>query len=226
MPSREEYNSREVQARNKEKLWDAGYGGNGRVGEDEFSIDGRSWAYRDPKNSRYFDKGAESRSRFTRKNENSYDMTDPLYNYSFGEVSRAGRDLGITNVKEQDDVDKIMGYLGEGYVHKRDAPPAEAEPEPEGDPVSEAPPAPTGTSLGEAVASGSISDALKGAINRDQQYWTDKTEGDNANRTFQGDAGDSKVGDQNEYDQTRAFDYLKDYKFEVMQNDRDRIKRD
>lgn len=84
------------------------YGNNGRVGKKDFSIDGKSWNYRDPSN-------IPQRTPVNRGedlvNENAYSMTNPLYDYSYGTVRDAASELGIGNVNSKDEVDRLIEYI-------------------------------------------------------------------------------------------------------------------
>lgn len=84
------------------------WGDNGRVGKDDFSIDGKSWEYRNPDN---FNDGNDRYSDKPTYNRNAYAMTNPLYDFSYGQVSNAAKLEGITNVNSQKDVDRLMSHL-------------------------------------------------------------------------------------------------------------------
>jgi len=85
------------------------YGNNGRVGKDDFSIDGKSWAYRDPEN--YNDNDSEWSSAKDTYNSNAYGYTNPLYDYSYGQARDAGLALGINNVDSAEEVERIIDYI-------------------------------------------------------------------------------------------------------------------
>ena len=84
------------------------YGDNGRVGKNDFSIDGKSWDYRDPSN---IPERNPSNRGDVLYNENSYDYTNPLYDYDYGTVRDAAAELGIGNVDEQSEVDRLIEYI-------------------------------------------------------------------------------------------------------------------
>jgi len=78
-----------------------------------FSIDGKSFAYRDPKNLENAQVGSRGDRGIqeTEYNPNAYDYTDPLYQYSEGRVSDAARALGISNVNSKKEVNQILGQI-------------------------------------------------------------------------------------------------------------------
>ena len=89
----------------------------GKVGKNEFSIDGKSFDYRDPKNLENAqvgsrgDRGIRDDQKY---NPNAYDYTDPLYDYSKGAVRDAANELGIGNVDEKSEVKQILKYIQDG----------------------------------------------------------------------------------------------------------------
>ena len=90
-----------------------GAGNTGRVREEDFSIDGRSWDYRDPYNQNAIDRQNQNREkgRFT-TNQNAYEIANPLYDYDYGVVRDAAKELGINNVDEKKEVKQIQLLLG------------------------------------------------------------------------------------------------------------------
>lgn len=82
----------------------------GRVKKEDFSIDGRSWDYRDPYNQAQIDKQNNNREKGRRDtvSENAYTIANPLYDYSFGQVRDAAADLGIGNVDKKKEVNQII----------------------------------------------------------------------------------------------------------------------
>ena len=87
-------------------------GFNGRVGKKDFSIDGKSWDYRDPRNQAFIDKENESRTRgLVDRNPHSANTYNRLYDYDFGAVRDAAGQLGIGNVNSKKEVEKILAYL-------------------------------------------------------------------------------------------------------------------
>ena len=95
------------------------YGVNGRVQKDEFSIDGKSWNYRDPSNmsssdGHRADRIGDDGSAEDYGNRNSYDYTNALYDYSYGQTRDAAKAVGINNVSNQKDVDSLIDYMQNG----------------------------------------------------------------------------------------------------------------
>ena len=94
----------------------------GKVREEDFSIDGRSWNYRDPQNADHI---RRQRSGWTgrgmdpgRISKKSYEIANPLYDYDYGVVRDAAKELGINNVDEQKEVDDILDYVRGNYKSK------------------------------------------------------------------------------------------------------------
>lgn len=83
----------------------------GRVGKEDFSIDGKSWEYRNPAN---FNDGRDRASDNPTYNRDASSMTNPLYDYSYGQIRDAAKELGIGNVDEQAEVDQLLKYIQEG----------------------------------------------------------------------------------------------------------------
>ena len=83
----------------------------GRVGKEDFSIDGKSWEYRNPAN---FNDGRDRASDAATYNRDASSMTNPLYDYSYGQIRDAAIELGIGNVDEQAEVDQLLKYIQEG----------------------------------------------------------------------------------------------------------------
>lgn len=103
----------------------------GRVDKDQFSIDGKSWDYRNPYNKALIDKANSNREkgRFN-VNPSSKSRFDDLYDYDFGTVRDAAKELGIGNVDEKKEVRQILNYI-KGKGRKKEAPEKEeAKPEP------------------------------------------------------------------------------------------------
>ena len=81
-----------------------------------FSIDGKSFSYRDPSNPEFneqvrADRRGDDGSAEDNRNPNAYDYTNPLYQYSQGRVSDAARALGIGNVNSKKEVNQILGQI-------------------------------------------------------------------------------------------------------------------
>ena len=93
-----------------------GAGRTGRVRKKDFSIDGKSWDFRDPYNQRAIDRQNVGRERGqTTINENAQSMTNPLYDYDYGRVRDAAKDLGINNVDSKKEVKEILNYIRGNY---------------------------------------------------------------------------------------------------------------
>ena len=94
-----------------------GYGGSGRVGKDDLSFDGKSWEYRKPGET--LDRPLGRKQALVddeEYNQHSQKMLNPLYDFPYGDVKSASKILGIGNVNEQDEVDRLLTYLREGPV--------------------------------------------------------------------------------------------------------------
>ena len=82
----------------------------GRVKSEDFSIDGRSWNYRDPYNEEMINSqdANNEKARGERINDEAYTIANPLYDYSFGQVRDAAAELGIGNVDKKKEVNQII----------------------------------------------------------------------------------------------------------------------
>ena len=76
--------------------------------EFDLSIDGKDLSYRDPKNTQTL---VDSSDEEYEGNPNAYSMTNALYDYSYGEMRKAGQALGISNVDEPEEVEKMLAYM-------------------------------------------------------------------------------------------------------------------
>ena len=83
----------------------------GRVGKDTFSIDGKSWDYRDPNN---YDRRRTVQRNEDEGNPNAYEFTNPLYDYAPGRVRDTAQALEIGNVNSPEEVERILTALREG----------------------------------------------------------------------------------------------------------------
>ena len=61
-------------------------------------------------------------------------MTNPLYDYSYGELRKAGEALGISNVNDKEEVERMLEYMS-----KSNSPVEEAKEEEIDEPVSTTP---------------------------------------------------------------------------------------
>ena len=110
------------------------------MGSKALTIDGKSWSYRDPSNKKEVQWGRGDRGTAGKpkpRNSNAYGWTNPLYDYSKGQVSDAARELGIGNVDEKKEVKSILKYIREGGRKKEEDKPKEtvAAPEPTPEPL-------------------------------------------------------------------------------------------
>ena len=116
------YVTRYTQYRGKKgkNKYDEKYGGpGGKVGKKQFSIDGKSWNYRDPRNEQAIDRENQNRERGkVVLNPQSRERYDRLYHYDFGAVRDAANKLGIGNVDEKKEVRQILKYLQGGGEKK------------------------------------------------------------------------------------------------------------
>lgn len=85
----------------------------GRVKSEDFSIDGRSWNYRDPYNQEMINRQDmnNEKARGERINDEAYTKANPLYDYSFGQVRDAAKALGIGNVDKGKEVRQIIKHI-------------------------------------------------------------------------------------------------------------------
>lgn len=141
------------------------YGYEGRVTSDDFSIDGKAWAYRDPDNK-------PTRNPTNRGdelvNENALDLTNPLYDYSYGATRDAAEALGINNVNSRGEVEELLAYLGgdRSMIETPSEPEPAPEPEPDPEPLTnEGAVKGPGLAYAEAFADQYLSDMASGASN-------------------------------------------------------------
>ena len=102
-----------------------GIGDSGKVGKNDFSIDGKSFDYRDPRNMKYSDGHYADRigddgSAEDYGNRNSYEFTNPLYDYSYGDVRDAAKALDIGNVNEKSEVKQILDRIQNGPAETKE----------------------------------------------------------------------------------------------------------
>lgn len=86
----------------------------GKDSTAELSIDGKSFHYRDPRNSehnRYVNKAGRPIDTVSR---HAYGYTNPLYDYSYGQVRDAAKDLDIGNVNSKGEVKQILERIRSG----------------------------------------------------------------------------------------------------------------
>jgi hypothetical protein len=107
----------------KDARYDPKYGINGRVKKDEFSIDGRSWNYRDPQNKDSNDYAIAARIGDSGSAEDNWSkdaklFANPLYDYSYGQVRDAAEDLDISNVNNKKKANQILEQIKGGSKSK------------------------------------------------------------------------------------------------------------
>jgi hypothetical protein len=90
----------------------------GRRSTNEVSFDGKSFHYRDPYNEEHNNaviaaRGGDSGSAEDNKNQFAREYMNPLYDYSYGQVRDAAKDLNIRNVNSQGEVDDLLERLRE-----------------------------------------------------------------------------------------------------------------
>ncbi|MAA76873.1 MAG: hypothetical protein CML73_02415 [Rhodobiaceae bacterium] len=84
---------------------------------DYVSIDGRPLAYRDPNNQAMIDSQIagddyyDGIRRDSIKNKHSYGGFNKLYDFSYGDINKAAKDLGYKNINDLDEVEAVYDYL-------------------------------------------------------------------------------------------------------------------
>ena len=91
----------------------------GKFSTDDFSVDGKSFYYRDPYNpdsneAVQANYRGDSGSAEDNKNPNAYDYTNPLYDYSYGQVRDAAKALDIGNVNSKGEVKQLLKQIRKG----------------------------------------------------------------------------------------------------------------
>ena len=77
----------------------------------KLSIDGRDLAYRDPNNPDMRQNLVDSSDSEYEANPHAYNMMNPLYEYSYGDLRKAGEALNISNVNDKEEVEQMLEYL-------------------------------------------------------------------------------------------------------------------
>jgi len=95
----------------------------GKFSTNDFSVDGKSFYYRDPFNPEAneqvrADRRGDNDSAEDNRNPNAYDYTNPLYDYSYGQVRDAAKSLDIGNVNSQEEVDQLLKQIRGGSKPK------------------------------------------------------------------------------------------------------------
>jgi hypothetical protein len=198
-----------------------GAGRTGRVQKDEFSIDGKSWNYRDPYNQEQIRRqnlGNEKENDTI--NEHSSTMTNPLYDYSYGQTRDAAKALGIGNVDEQAEVDQLIGYMQNGPAKEDEEAPVEkikADKPKEEEPAAPVAPSQEVTAAKERVKA--YDPQSFGAYGPKKSAFAQRsTDIYNPNQDFQANQQTSVSSDRNEQAQSFILDKLnktkKDFNFQ------------
>ena len=95
----------------------------GKFSTDDFSVDGKSFYYRDPFNPEAneqvrADRRGDNGSAEDNRNPNAYDYTNPLYDYSYGQVRDAAKALDIGNVNSKGEVKQLLKQIRGGSKPK------------------------------------------------------------------------------------------------------------
>jgi len=95
----------------------------GKDSTAELSIDGKSFHYRDPRNPESNEAvqanyRGDSGSAEDNMSKNAYAYTNPLYDYSYGQVRDAAKDLDIGNVNSKGEVKQILNRIRSGSQSK------------------------------------------------------------------------------------------------------------
>ena len=97
----------------------------GKFSTTDLSIDGKSFYYRDPRNpdenpSVRADRIGDDGSAEDNRNPNAYDYTNPLYDYSYGQVRDAAQALDIGNVNDKSEVKQILDRIQNGPAETKE----------------------------------------------------------------------------------------------------------
>ena len=93
----------------------------------ELSIDGRDLAYRDPNNPDMRRTLVDSSDEEYEANPHAYNMMNPLYEYSYGDLRKAGEALNISNVNDKEEVEQMLEYLSKPQSFAEEAKEEQAE---------------------------------------------------------------------------------------------------
>ena len=180
----------------------------GKFSTNDFSVDGKSFYYRDPFNPEAneqvrADRRGDNGSAEDNRNPNAYDYTNPLYDYSYGQVRDAAKSLDIGNVNSQEEVDQLLKQIRGGskpkaekfkddYIDKKIAPRENSDTEVE---------IPSATSGDATAGDNSIASPISQVSGIDV-------------------AGDNNSADQdNSTDQNQAGSFLDKYKLNLKDNE-------
>ena len=95
----------------------------GKYSTEDLSIDGKSFWYRDPTNPDANDAiqanyRGDSGSAEDNVSRNAYEYTNPLYDYSYGQVRDAAKELEIGNVNSKGEVKQLLKQIQGGSKSK------------------------------------------------------------------------------------------------------------
>jgi len=93
----------------------------------KLSIDGRDLAYRDPNNPEMRQKLMDQSDEEYEANPHAYNMMNPLYDYSYGDLRKAGEALNISNVNDKEEVEQMLEYLSKPQSFAEEAMDEEVE---------------------------------------------------------------------------------------------------
>jgi len=97
----------------------------GKYSTKDLSIDGKSFWYRDPTNPEANDAiqanyRGDSGSAEDNVSKNAYEYTNPLYDYSYGQVRDAAKSLDIGNVNDKSEVRQIIDLIQNGPTQTKE----------------------------------------------------------------------------------------------------------
>jgi len=182
----------------------------GKESTAEFSVDGKSFHYRDPRN--LTSSNADSDNAEEERSQDAYEYTNPLYDYSYGQVRDAAKALDIGNVNSQEEVDQLLKQIRSGgkskaedfkddFIEKKVAPRANSDTEVE---------IPTGATSGNATA-GDNSIASSIAQNNGIGITGNRNRADQNNKTEQNQTSDNSDDE--------ALSFLDKYKLSLKGNE-------
>ena len=192
-----------------------GSGNSGRVRDEDFSIDGKAWSYRDPHNQTLIDKQNTNREKGRFEvNQHSDKTTNALYDYSYGQARDAAKALGIGNVDKKKEVNQIIDYIQNGP--KQQTEPAPVDKSEKEEPKAKTPAAPVAPSQEVTEAKERIN-AYKttdfGAYGPKESAFAERSsEIYDPNEDFQAYGQSSVTSDGNQQAQTFAQSKLSDVK--------------
>ena len=93
----------------------------------DLKIDGQPIPYRDPNNPDYRKTLVDQSDEEYEANPNAYNMMNPLYAYSYGDMRKAGEALGITNINDVEEVEQMLEYMSKPHSFAEEAKEEQAE---------------------------------------------------------------------------------------------------